>query len=173
MLARVESPQPPPGTLVDRFDQAMSRFLEKIGVRTLRYALAVIFVLFGILKPLGISPAEDLVLATVRWLPLVDDRTMLYLIGWWEVAIGVCFAFRPLVRVAIVLMGLQMLGTFMPLVLVPSACYRRATIFDGSVNVWTLTTEAQYIIKNLLIIAAAMVIGGTVRRPEHAGGKAL
>ena len=79
-----------PGRL-DAVDRAISGGLRRYGVGALRFALATIFILFGILKPLGVSPAENLVLDTVTWVPLIGPRTMLYLIGWWEVAIGLCF----------------------------------------------------------------------------------
>jgi len=148
---------------LDAVDQRISHTLRRYGVRFLRYAIAFVFILFGILKPLGISPAEPLLRATIGWVPLVSTDFMLHAIGWWEVAIGVCFAYRPLVRIGIALLAGQMVGTFLPLVVVPEACYERnATVFGF--EAWTLTTEAQYIIKNLLIISGAMVIGGTVRR---------
>lgn len=152
---------------LDRFDAAVAGFLRGYGVRAMRWSLAVIFVLFGILKPLGISPAEALVLKTVEWVPLVSARTMLHVIGWWEVAIGVCLAIRPLVRLGILLLALQMIGTFMPLVMVPEACYAKRAALGGTVEMWTLTMEGQYILKNLLIIAGAMIVGGTVRRPSR------
>ena len=161
-----------PGRL-DRVDRAIADFMGTYGVRLMRWALAVIFVVFGILKPLGVSPAEDLVLATVDWVPLVGARTMYYLIGWWEVAIGVCLAIRPLVRLGILLLAMQMVGTFMPLVMVPEMCYAREPALGGRFVMWTFTTEAQYILKNLLIIAGAMIVGGTVRRPPRSGGQLL
>ena len=130
----------------------------------MRLAIAIVFILFGILKPLGISPAEGLVLATVDWVPLVTPRLMLHLIGWWEVVIGVCFLWRPLIRVGIGLLALQMGGTFLPLVVLPEQCFMRAQLFGDGPAVWTLTVEAQYILKNLLILAGAMVVGGTVRQ---------
>ena len=157
----------------DKIDRAIAGFLETYGVRALRYALGVLFVLFGILKPLGVSPAEDLVLDTVRWVPFVSPRTMLHLIGWWEVAIGLCLLIRPLVRLGILLLAMQMVGTFLPLVILPGACYVQKPALSGAFTMWTLTTEAQYILKNLLIISGAMVVGGTVRRPVRAGEKRL
>lgn len=161
-----------PGPL-DRLDRAIARFMRQWGVRAMRWALAVIFILFGILKPLGVSPAEDLVLRTVAWVPLLGPRTMLHLIGWWEVAIGACLAIRPLVRLGILLLAMQMVGTFLPLLIVPEACYRRQPALGGAFEMWTLTTEAQYILKNLLIIAGAIVVGGTVRRPARVRGQLL
>ena len=144
-------------------DRIIATTLGRISIPAMRAALAVVFILFGLLKPLGLSPAEGLVLATVDWVPIVGPRTMLHLIGWWEVLIGVCFLYRPLIRVGIGLLVMQMGGTFLPLVVLPEVCFVKAPLLGDGPMVWTLTVEAQYIIKNLLILAGAAVVGGTVR----------
>ena len=143
-------------------DAAISSFMRRFGHSALRYSLAVIFIWFGILKPFGVSPAEPLVLLTVDWMPVFSARTWLGVIGWWEVLVGVLFLFRPTLRFAIGLLALQMVGTFMPLVMLPEITFQ-----DGRVP-YGLTLEGQYIVKNLLIISAAMVIGGTVRADRRA-----
>ncbi len=127
--------------------------MEYYGHRLLRYSLAIIFIWFGLLKPLGMSPAADLVANTVYWLP---PDVFLPILGWWEVAIGVGLLFRPLIRMALFLLFLHLPGTALPLLLLPDVCFSKFPI--------GLTLEGQYIIKNLLIISAAIVIGGTVRR---------
>ena len=66
----------------DRIDKRISGFMNKWGVNALRYSLAIIFVWFGILKVLGISPAEKLVLATVYWLPFFTPQSWLIIIGF-------------------------------------------------------------------------------------------
>ncbi len=142
---------------VDRLDAMVAGVMRRYGLRSLRYSLAIVFIWFGILKPLGLSPAEPLVLRTVDWLPVFDPKTWLAMIGWWEVAIGVLFLFPLTIRFAIALLAMQMVGTFMPLVMLPDATFQAGRIPYG------LTMEGQYIVKNLLIISAAMVIGGTVR----------
>ena len=63
---------------------------------------------------------------------------------------------------AIALLAMQMVGTFMPLVVLPSVTFQ-----DGRIP-YGLTMEGQYIVKNLLIISAALVIGGTVRGRDAA-----
>ena len=142
---------------LDRIDRGIAGFMRRFGHGALRYSLAVIFIWFGLLKPFGLSPAEGLILQTVDWMPLLSARTWLAVIGWWEVAIGVLFLFRPTLRFAIGLLALQMVGTFMPLVMLPGVTFQ-----DGRVP-YGLTLEGQYIVKNLLIISAALVVGGTVR----------
>ena len=146
----------------DDVDRAISTAMRKWGATALRLSLAVIFIWFGILKPLGISPAEPLVLATVKWLPLLEGPAWVSVIGWWEVAIGASFLFRRTVRIAIALLALQMAGTLMPLFLLPEVTFQ-----DGRVP-YGPTMEGQYIIKNLLIISAALVVGGSLRRAEPA-----
>ncbi len=142
----------------NKIDRAIERFMRRVGTRALRYALAVIFIWFGILKPLGISPAAPLVRATVDWMPFLTPAQWLIVIGWWEVLIGVTFLFRKTTRIAIALLAMQMVGTFLPLFILPEVTFQA-----GSAP-YAPTLEGQYIIKNLLIIAAALVLGGRVRK---------
>ncbi|MEX0685928.1 MAG: hypothetical protein WD267_12645 [Balneolales bacterium] len=141
---------------LDIVDAGIARFMNKWGIIALRISLAIIFIWFGILKPMGISPASELVKATVSWMPVFNPDQWLSLIGWWEVAIGVSFLHHTTVRIAIALLSLQMIGTFMPLVMLPEVTFQEIP--------YAPTIEGQYIIKNLLIISAALVIGGTVRQ---------
>lgn len=136
--------------------------MRRWGVPALRVSLAIIFVWFGILKPLGLSPAGPLVKATVAWMPLFDPDTWLAIIGWWEVAIGLTFLTRKTSRIAIGLLAMQMVGTFLPLAILPDVTFQPGHF------PYAPTIEGQYIIKNLLIISAAMVLGGTVRHSAPA-----
>lgn len=140
---------------VDRF---ISDFMRRWGIFALRISVGIIFIWFGVLKPLGLSPVESLVKATVRWLPILTPATWVVVIGWWEVTIGVTFLFRRMIRLGIALLVLQMVGTLMPLVLLS------AVTFQPGHMPYAPTMEGQYIVKNLLIISAALVVGGTVRR---------
>lgn len=137
---------------IDAADLQIASWMHRYGRLSLRYSLAIIFIWFGLLKPLGLSPAEELVAKTVYWM---SPDIFVPILGWWEVMIGVCMLYRPLIRLSILLLFLQMGGTILPLFILPEVCY---TEFP-----FGLTLEGQYIIKNLLIISAALVIGGTVR----------
>lgn len=137
--------------LITIFDRRIASWMDYYGHRLLRYSLAIIFIWFGLLKPLGVSPAADLVANTVYWF---SPETFIPVLGWWEVAIGVCMLFRSLNRLALLLLFIQMPGTALPLLLLPDVCF--------SIFPYGLTLEGQYIIKNLTIISAAIVIGGTV-----------
>jgi uncharacterized membrane protein YkgB len=138
-------------TAIQQFDDWNVKTMHKYGFLLLRYSLAIIFIWFGILKPLGLSPAAGLVERTAYWF---SPEWFLPVLGWWEVAIGVFLMFRPTVRLALLLLFLQMPGTFFPLILLPDVVF---TSFP-----FGLTLEGQYIIKNLILIAAAIAVGGTV-----------
>jgi len=134
---------------VNRFDRFFIDFSTKFGVPFLRFSIGIVFIWFGVLKTIGeLSPAYDLVAATVYWL---TPEIIVPLLGLWEVGIGVCFLIPPLTRLGLVLLALQMPGTFLPLVLLPDVCF---TVFP-----FGLTLEGQYIVKNLVIIGSALVIG--------------
>ncbi len=144
----------------NEIDSKISTFMERWGILAVRISFGIIFIWFGILKPLGISSAEPLVLATVPWLPVFEGGTWVAIIGWWEVLIGVAFLFKRTLRIAIGLLALQMVGTFLPLVMLPEITFQSGYFPYGP------TMEGQYIIKNLMIISAALVVGGTVRRQK-------
>lgn len=137
----------------DALDRGITRWMKRFGVPILQYSLAVVFIWFGLLKVVGFSPATDLVAKTVYF---VSPDWFVPLLGWWEVLIGICFLWRRLVRVGIALLVPQMLGTFLPLVLLPDVVYQQQ-------NPFLLTLAGQYVVKNMLIIGAAIVVGAGVR----------
>lgn len=140
---------------LDHVDKNVTDWLKHHGYYFLKYSLSLVFIWFGILKPLGLSSADDLVRHTVYF---VDPSWFVPFLGWWEVAIGVCILFRPLVRVGLLLMGMQMIGTFLPLILLPEVIYIKFP--------FVMTLEGQYIIKNLVLIGAGMIVGSHVRDRE-------
>jgi len=137
-----------------KIDQIVAGYMNRWGLPAIRFSFAIIFFWFGILKPLGVSPAEPLLKATVAWLPFIGPEIWLDLIGWWEMVIGLCFLSKITTRIAIPLLFLQMFGTFLPLVFLPEITFQNG-------NYLMPTMEGQYIIKNLMIISAAFVIGGS------------
>jgi uncharacterized membrane protein YkgB len=137
-------------------DQGIAKQMNVWGIPAVRISFGIIFIWFGILKPLGLSAAEPLLKDTVAWLPFGSPEIWLIVIGWWEVVIGITFLFRKTTRIAIGLLFLQMIGTFMPLLFLPEVVYQ-----NGS-SIYLPTLEGQYILKNLMIIAAALAIGGSM-----------
>jgi uncharacterized membrane protein YkgB len=141
---------------VEWTDQTLVRFMSAYGIHLLRWAIAMLYLWFGSLKLIDASPAADLVVRTVFWLP---PLIALVFVGSWEVLIGAGLLFtHPLVlRATLFLLWLQIAGTFQVFFLLPEAA------FQGG-NPLFPTLEGQYAIKNLVLIAAGLVIGSTVRR---------
>ena len=136
-------------------DLKIREFMFKYGFLFLRYSLAVVFFWFGILKPLGLSPAAGLVEKTVFWF---SADWFVPFLGWWEAAIGVFLLFRPTLRIALFLLFMQLPGTFLPLVILPEVTFDHIP--------FGLSLEGQYIIKNLVLISAAITVGGAVGHPR-------
>lgn len=140
----------------DSIDRCIAGWMNRHGHFLLRISLGIVFIWFGMLKPLGLSPAAKLIEKTIYW---VSPEQFIPILGWWEVAIGIGLIFRPLIRAALLLLFLQMPGTMLPLILLPEVCFTRIP--------FALTLEGQYIVKNLVLISAGIVVGGTVRQKDQ------
>lgn len=141
-------------------DQSIANVMHRYGRFLLRISVGIIFVWFGALKVVSNTPAFDLIAHTVYWF---DPKIFVPILGCWEMAIGLCLFFKPLIRLALFLLFLQMPGTALPLFILPHVCF--TSIPFG------LTLEGQYIVKNLVLISAAIVVGSTVR--EYTGDKKI
>lgn len=146
------------GERFDRYDRAITQWMAKTGLVFLRISLGIVFFWFGALKLFpGASPAADLIRDSITFLP--SDLFIPFL-GVWEMVIGLGFITDRFPRVTLLLMGLQMAGAVSPIVLQPNAVWQTFP--------FELTLEGQYIVKNVVLIGAALVIGATVR-----GGKLI
>jgi uncharacterized membrane protein YkgB len=144
----------------DALDARITRWMALNGVPVLRIALGIVFLWFGGLKLVpGLSPAEELVRATLPFLP---GHIFVPFLGVWEMLIGLGFLTGRALRSTIFLLFLQMPGTLSPVILLPERVFTRFPL--------GLTLEGQYIVKNLVLIAAALVIGSTVRRLRGQAG---
>jgi uncharacterized membrane protein YkgB len=143
-------------TAYERLDQAIVRFLQDHGVRLLRWTLGLVFVWFGALKVIDRSPVADLVAQTVPWLPA---DLFVRGLGIWEIAIGVGLLMGVGLRVVLLIFIAQMAGTFLVLITRPGEAFQ-----DG--NPLLLTTIGEFVIKNLVLIAAGLAIGATVQAPS-------
>jgi uncharacterized membrane protein YphA (DoxX/SURF4 family) len=147
-----------PGSRLDRLDAAITTTLARLGIPVLRMSLGIVFFWFGFLKFFpGLSPAQDLAERTIHDLTfgLVGPSISLPLLATWETLIGLGLISGRFLRATLFLLAVQMLGTFLPLVFYPSETF---TQFP-----YAPTLEGQYIIKNLVLIGAGMVVGSTVR----------
>lgn len=132
----------------------MIQFMTTFGIRILRVCLGMVFFWFGLLKVIGKSPVAELVAQTVYW---VSPNFFVPFLGAWEMVVGVGLLCAVALRLTLFLFWLQMAGTLMVLVLRPDVA------FQGG-NPLLLTAEGEFVIKNLVLIAAGLVVGGTVQR---------
>jgi uncharacterized membrane protein YkgB len=137
-------------------DEVVIPFLRRWGITTLRISLAVVFIWFGALKVFGVSPVVDLVASTVYW---VDPDWFVPALGVVEVLVGMGLAARFGLRLVLLVLALQMLGTFLVFVLLPELTFQ-----DG--NPLKLTIEGEFVLKNLVLLASAMVVGASIDSPE-------
>ncbi len=136
--------------LLRNIDIQLIHFFRRVSVPVARAGLFVIFFWFGALKVIGLSPASDLVQALfARTIGFMSFNTFIVFFGLFECLIGILFLIRGLERVVIPLLFLHMIATFMPLFILPTVTWSGFLV---------PTLEGQYIIKNLVIIAAAIGI---------------
>jgi uncharacterized membrane protein YphA (DoxX/SURF4 family) len=142
-----------------RLDERLRPLLSRIGVPLLRISLGVVFLWFGLLKIFDVSPVSGLVAKTIYWF---EPDVVVPALGAFEVFVGACLIVGRLMRIALPLLVLQMAGTFLVLVLLPSVAFR-----DG--NPFLLTVEGEFVVKNLVLLSSALVIGSRLA-PIGEGG---
>lgn len=143
-------------SLFDTVDPKIIAFAQTINVPLTRFALFAVYFWFGLLKIIDVSPANPLVASLLeRTLPFISFPTFIYWLGLYEMLIGVLFLIPKTTRGAVLLTAIHMVLTTGPLVLLPSVTWQGLMI---------PTLEGQYIIKNLLIIAAIVTLAADVKR---------
>jgi uncharacterized membrane protein YkgB len=129
------------------------------GITALRVTVGMVFVAFGALKFFaGVSPAENLAITTVDRLTfgLVPGGVGLVAIATLECFIGISLLANRWMRLAVWLLAAQLLGILAPIVLLTGR------LFSGPHHAPTL--EGQYVLKDIILVAAGMVIAaGTFR----------
>jgi uncharacterized membrane protein YkgB len=126
----------------------MASWLKKYGVTVLRISLGIVFLWFGTLKILGISPVAELVAETYTF---SNPVIFLQVLGVFEVIIGLGLIFKVALRFIIVIFWIQMAGTFFSALLTPSMFFTNGNIFE-------LTMNGEFLLKNLVLVAASFII---------------
>ena len=132
--------------------------MARHGPRLLRVSLGIVFLWFGALKFFpGLSPAQDLAGRTIEALTfgMIRPNISLPVLAAWECIIGIGLITGIWMRATILLLMIQMIGTLTPVVLFPGEVFLKPP--------YAPTLEGQYIIKNLVLMSAAIVLGALVR----------
>ena len=122
-------------------------------MRYLGSSIGIVYLWFGALKFFpNFSPAEALATDTIHTLfgGVLPAETALLLLAIWEVAVGILLLFNLFRRPVIGMALLHMAFTFSPLFLFPEASFTEAP--------FKFTLVGQYIVKNLVIIGALLVL---------------
>lgn len=146
---------PSPDFVVQQWHDYFLGLLHRWSIPALRLTLALIFLWFGALKLFGASPVVKILEHTYWFLPV---RTFAVAIGVWEMLVGTGLMFKWALRCTVGLLCLHLAGTFLALVLAPVLFFQ-----DG--NLLRLTVEGEFVLKNMVLIAAALVIGGHEIKP--------
>jgi uncharacterized membrane protein YkgB len=144
--------------LYHRADAGITRWMARYGVTLLRISLGMVFFWFGFLKFFpGLSPATELATRTIDVLTFgkVPQNVAINVLAAWETLIGLGLIFGIAMRATLLLLFVQMLGTITPIFFFPDLVFTRVP--------YAPTLEGQYIIKNVVLISAGIVIGATVR----------
>ncbi|MGH3865023.1 MAG: hypothetical protein ACRDQ4_02605 [Pseudonocardiaceae bacterium] len=155
--------------VLEAWEVAIHRWLVRYSMTALRISMGAVIFGFGFLKYFpGVSPAEDLALAATHLLSfglvpaVVPNSVAIVLIATLECTIGLLLLAGRWLRLAIVLLAVQLAGILSPAVLLAGR------VFAGPHHMPTL--EGQYVLKDVILLAAAMVIATTVRGGRIADG---
>ncbi len=141
-----------PTTFIDRATERLATWLGRHSVDILRISLGLVFLGFAVLKYFpGVSPAEDLAVRTVESLSfgVLSGYGALLATPVVETFIGITLITGKLLRAGLLALGGAMVGILSPLVLFFN------DLFPGAP-----TLEAQYVLKDIVLVAAALVITG-------------
>ncbi len=142
----------------ENIDRHITGWMAKNGVTFLRISVGIVFFWFGVLKFIpGLSPADELATRTISVLTfgIVPPDISRPVLAAWECLIGLGLLTGRYMRATLLILFVQMMGTITPLILFPNETWTRFPIVP--------TLEGQYILKNMVLITAAIVIGATVR----------
>ncbi len=155
-----------------RLERAITRRLAphretllRASIGLLRISLGLVFILFGALKFVpGLSPAAEMAAETMTRLTfgLMPEGLGLVVVAAMETVIGFSLLTGRYLRLGLALLGLAMIGVLSPLVLLTGELFSRPN------NAPTLA--AQYVFKDIVLLAAGLVIASyaLVRRPPAA-----
>lgn len=145
---------------IKKIDQSIFGFFHHYGHWIHRLSLGMLFIWFGLLKPLGHKTTTSLLAHTVYW---GEPETMVLILGWWEVAIGICIIIKPLIRIALLLLIIRLPGIILAFILKTEVCFYEFPFAP--------TPEGQFLIKDLVIFVATLAIAGTLYNkdtlPQH------
>jgi putative oxidoreductase len=140
----------PGGAVVERVADINARYAPTV----LRVALALVFLWFGALKISGVSPVRELIAST---LPFISPDVSVPVMGAAELVIGLALLIGRFPRITLLILAGHLTGTFLTFIMAS-----RLMVQHG--NPWQLTADGEFVVKNLVLISAALVLIGFYSR---------
>jgi uncharacterized membrane protein YkgB len=144
-------------TIFYKIDNSIISFFRRFGIIFLQMSLGAVFFWFGILKFFpSTSPAEDLATKTISVLSfgLMQPAVSIKILALWETLIGLGLLLNVYQRTTLFLLWSQMVGAWSPLIIFPHEMFVSFPL--------VLTLEGQYIVKNLVLIAASFILAAHI-----------
>ncbi|MDT4987491.1 MAG: putative oxidoreductase [Micromonosporaceae bacterium] len=126
----------------------LRQLVDRVSVTLLRISVGVVFIWFGALKITGATPVAKLVAATV---PILPANVFVPALGAFEVVLGLALLIGRHLDLVAVLLVAHLTGTFLVLVMEPNAAFEHG-------NPLMLTMTGEFVIKNIVLIAAGLVL---------------
>ena len=147
---------------LEALDSRILDVLSRAALPMLRVSLGIVFVWFGALKIADVTPVAELVAHTVYW---IDPDWFVPTLGALEVVVGIGLLAGRALRVVLALFVAQMVGTFLVLVVQPEVAFQNG-------NPLLLTTEGEFVVKNLVLLSAGLLIGSRLNAiPRWSGSR--
>ena len=137
-------------------EQRVVAVLRRVGLTLLRVSLGLVFVWFGALKVADLTPVGDLVAGT---LPFLDRTWFVPGLGAVEVALGLALLLGRAITVVCAVLVAHLCGTFLVLVMQPELAFQNG-------NPLLLTTIGEFVVKNVVLISAALVLAARLRESK-------
>lgn len=138
---------------INRLDAMVTQWLTRNSVSLVRMSLGFVFLAFGLLKFFpDVSPAEAIAIRTTDALTLgiVEGDVARLFVAAMETAIGLSLLTGRYLRFGVGLLGVAMVGVLSPLVLFTG------DLFSREYNAPTL--EGQYVVKDIVLLAAGLIV---------------
>ncbi len=151
---------------LDNLEKRFTHLMVRYSVAILRIVLGFVFLGFGVLKFFpGVSPIEALVRKTLDVLTfgLVPGGVGVVALAALECVVGLGLITNRYPRLTLALLGFQLIGAMSPLLLFTGE------LFSGPYHAPTL--EGQYVIKDVVLISAGLVVSATMRGARLVSGQ--
>ncbi len=146
-----------PHGLYHRLDISITDWMARYGINILRISTGVIFFWFGLLKFFpGYSQDHDLAVRTIGLMSfkVIPPETAILIAASCECIIGIGLSLGLYMRAILLLLFMHMLCALIPLAAFHQEMFSRSFV---------PTLLGQYVIKNVILFSAGLVIGATVR----------